>query len=564
MGPGPDNPTGFFEDQDIVNINDRVLRQLGRTWWRPPEDCRTELYEASLGHLQTLAARTLSSKIRSNATFGLKDPRLSVLLPFWRPVFTDLSLSVDCVVVVRNPLDVAKSLRQRNRFPRDRAIDLWMRYMLDAIAGVEPHWRTLFVRYESLAERPERELNRISSRLELNLNDREVEVFSKGFLRRRRATPSYSEPKFDRRSPWKIYSCLVSLAEDRSLFDDEAKASFKELRNSPGFVLDAGTTLLETRRRMPGKAILVHLATGVGNIIFATPLIQVLRREGYLIDVLIDGDYAGVGELFQGWNAVRTVYDGRRERIAEAAYPKIIPAIPPFAWGLYELSYKNVGSVVRRPADRLFYYNEQAYYLCFAAAVGCDISKPPGYFLPRLNTPNSPENRRTLAIAPGCKSEIMAAKRWPFFPQLADYFEDVVTVGTEDDLVDADGTTFTFSPHVRSFIGMLSLKDTAVVLGNAAVVVANDSGLGHLAGALGVPTILLFGPTPDQTLGPLPENVIVIRRGLNCEPCWFGPRFRACAGRIDCLHEIDAPSVARNVARLMAGTVRGAESGTRA
>jgi hypothetical protein len=55
----------------------------------------------------------------------------------------------------------------------------------------------------------------------------------------------------------------------------------------------------------------------------------------------------------------------------------------------------------------------------------------------------------------------MAAKRWPYFPQLAERFEDVVIVGTEDDLCHRDGTIMQFPPHARRFVGALTLRETA-------------------------------------------------------------------------------------------------------
>ena len=152
--------------------------------------------------------------------------------------------------------------------------------------------------------------------------------------------------------------------------------------------------------------------------------------------------------------------------------------------------------------------------------------------------------KTTIVLAPGSKPGPMATKRWPFFAQLSEFFDDVVVVGTELDLAAFDGAPLKFPKQVRSLVGKLSLSQTAAVLAGAAVVVANDGGLGHLAGALGVPTILLFGPTPHRTLGMLPPNVAVMRSGLSCEPCWFARRFRACDARIDCLRHLSVKDVA--------------------
>jgi ADP-heptose:LPS heptosyltransferase len=285
-------------------------------------------------------------------------------------------------------------------------------------------------------------------------------------------------------------------------------------------------------------AVLVHLASGIGNIILATPLLLALSRQGYVIDLLVDGDYAEVADLFLGWSALRAVYNGRVGERPSLQYDILIPLIPPFYWSRYSRYYRGLRNCVARPPDALFYRNEQAYYLEFARLLGCEISAPLHYFLPATPDGEHGVTQATLVLAPGCKTGEMASKRWPHFPCLAEMFGDVVLVGTPDDLRQFDGTVMSFPGHVRSLVGSVSLRETANVLAAAGTVVANDSGLGHVAGAVGAPTVLLFGPTPHATLGPFPPNVKVLRAGLQCEPCWFSERFAACASRIDCLDRL--------------------------
>ena len=51
-----------------------------------------------------------------------------------------------------------------------------------------------------------------------------------------------------------------------------------------------------------------------------------------------------------------------------------------------------------------------------------------------------------------------------------------------------------------------------------------DSGLSHVASAVGTPTVMTLGPTPHLTLGHSPPNVKVLRSGFDCEPCWYVSR----------------------------------------
>jgi ADP-heptose:LPS heptosyltransferase len=144
----------------------------------------------------------------------------------------------------------------------------------------------------------------------------------------------------------------------------------------------------------------------------------------------------------------------------------------------------------------------------------------------------------------------MAAKRWPHYSELVDEFDDVAVVGTADDLQRYDGKPMRFSPHVKTFVDRITLRETAELLAAAGAVVANDTGLAYVSAAVGTPTLILFGPTPHTTLGLLPPNVRVLRTGLACEPCWFNARFRACTGRIDCLAATPVRAVVRLLAEL--------------
>ena len=72
-------------------------------------------------------------------------------------------------------------------------------------------------------------------------------------------------------------------------------------------------------------------------------------------------------------------------------------------------------------------------------------------------------------------------------PELAEMFSDVVVVGTADDLMRSDRSVVAFPPHVRSLIGRLALSELAGCLASCGTVVANDSGLGHMAAAVGAP-----------------------------------------------------------------------------
>jgi ADP-heptose:LPS heptosyltransferase len=287
-------------------------------------------------------------------------------------------------------------------------------------------------------------------------------------------------------------------------------------------------------------SVLVHLASGIGNVVMATPLLIALDEMGFPVHVRLDADYPQTADLLTGWSVVRSVGGGADRDVRFAHH---VPAIPPFYWFRFAREYRGRERVLARPPDAEFYRDEQAYYLRFAHMLGYPATARPHYRLPIGPSADSAPDTRLVVLAPGCKTGIMAAKRWPGYAALAERLDAVAVVGTADDLASFGGSTATFPAHCRMLAGRLTLRATAEVMAGARVVVANDSGLAHVAAAVGVPTLMLFGPTPHEALGPLPPNVRVLRAGLPCEPCWRGPRLGACQGRVDCLSALRVDDV---------------------
>jgi ADP-heptose:LPS heptosyltransferase len=289
--------------------------------------------------------------------------------------------------------------------------------------------------------------------------------------------------------------------------------------------------------------VLVHIGAGIGNVVLATPLLVALCELQFTVDIWLISDYAQTGDLLRGWSAVRAISTDTSLDLRSKGYKHVIAAIPPFYWSRYTSKFPGTLPLVPRPSDSLFYQDEEEFYLTFAHRLGYPPDRKPFVCLPIAPSEVPGIGLKTLVLAPGCKTGEMTAKRWPYYSELADRFDDVAVVGTSDDLCQFDGKSTGFSPHVKSFVDRLTLRETAEVIAAAGAFVGNDSGLSHIAAAVGTPTVMIFGPTPDRTLGRFPPNVRVLRRGSACEPCWFDARFRACAGRIDCLADLRVDTV---------------------
>ncbi|HST74223.1 MAG TPA: glycosyltransferase family 9 protein [Acetobacteraceae bacterium] len=114
--------------------------------------------------------------------------------------------------------------------------------------------------------------------------------------------------------------------------------------------------------------------------------------------------------------------------------------------------------------------------------------------------------------------------------------------------------------RVRNLCGTMAWADTAGLLRSASCVVANNSGIAHLAAGLGVPTVCVFGashnPYEWMARGPL---VTTVHRRTGCAPCAFGS-LAECPFDKRCLREIAPETVFEAVRRACAAadaTVQG-------
>ena len=154
MPPQADNPEGFWEHLGFVAVNDELLSVLGGAWDLPPKP-NEDFTSARLDPLR-LKARLLLEEFDPTTVWGWKDPRNSLTLPFWQELLPGLKT----VVVVRNPLEVAHSMRQRNGTSYSFGLRLWEIYNRRLFEGTSGKER-LITHYDLFFQQPEMELRRI-------------------------------------------------------------------------------------------------------------------------------------------------------------------------------------------------------------------------------------------------------------------------------------------------------------------------------------------------------------------------------------------------------------------
>jgi hypothetical protein len=157
MGAGRGNATGHFEHLGFLEINEALLHHFGGSWRDPPEFPPGWQNDPVVQRLTEMAGSLVAAMSADHGPWGWKEPRTTVLLPFWQRIIPRLRY----VICIRNPLEVANSLAERDRMTIAAAVALWRRYTRAALAHTSGHARTVIF-YEDYFSRPLRELNRLA------------------------------------------------------------------------------------------------------------------------------------------------------------------------------------------------------------------------------------------------------------------------------------------------------------------------------------------------------------------------------------------------------------------
>ncbi|PVZ15600.1 MULTISPECIES: lipopolysaccharide heptosyltransferase II [unclassified Pseudomonas] len=196
-------------------------------------------------------------------------------------------------------------------------------------------------------------------------------------------------------------------------------------------------------------------------------------------------------------------------------------------------------------------------FMALAYEPGAPLPQP--YPQPRLRI--EPENRDAalakfgleldrpvLALCPG--AEFGEAKRWPS-EHYASVAEErirqgwqVWIFGSQKDHAVGEAIQERLIPGLReetaNLCGGTSLAEAIDLMACAKAVVSNDSGLMHVAAALNLPLVAVYGSTSPGFTPPLADQVEVVRLGLDCSPCFD----RTCRfGHYNCLRLLDPQRV---------------------
>lgn len=335
---------------------------------------------------------------------------------------------------------------------------------------------------------------------------------------------------------------------------------------------------------MTGAPSLVVQTAFIGDMVLTTPLIAELASRGP-VDVV--GTPANVPLLAnnphvrkvitydkRGAGALRRLIDiGRKLRseryhAAYLAQGSIRSAALALVAGIRNrVGFETAGArylyTLRVPYDESAHHSERLIQLACAtvspADANAEVSRPRLYpgdrertrvdaFLRQASAGNEP----LVALAPG---SVWATKRWPYYPELAALLRGharIVIVGSQADQPLAAAIRGRVSDALDA-TGRLSLLESAELLSRCAAVVSNDSAPVHLASAMNVATLAVFGPTvPAFGFGPVADrNDVAGHDSLPCRPCHrHGPR-RCPLGHWRCMGELSPDEVFQSLTGLV-------------
>ena len=132
LAPNCYNSLGYFESAPLTIAHDKLLASAGSNWddWRQfnPRWIRSKAAEQ---HRQKVKA-LLIEEFGDEPLICVKDPRICRFIPFTLSILAALNVSPVAILAVRNPLEVAFSLKRRDKFALSKSMLLWLRYTLDA------------------------------------------------------------------------------------------------------------------------------------------------------------------------------------------------------------------------------------------------------------------------------------------------------------------------------------------------------------------------------------------------------------------------------------------------
>lgn len=151
-----------------------------------------------------------------------------------------------------------------------------------------------------------------------------------------------------------------------------------------------------------------------------------------------------------------------------------------------------------------------------------------------------PKGKRIIGLHSGCFGGVWEKKKYPYFKELTKALLDlnyqVFNFGNIDERINFDHQNF------QDFAGYQDLQESINLMTRCNYFIANDSGLMHIADALNIPLIALFGSTLVTKNRPVNQDSHVLVGNLSCQPCQYQQRFNECTD-YQCMKKVSIDNI---------------------
>jgi len=194
------------------------------------------------------------------------------------------------------------------------------------------------------------------------------------------------------------------------------------------------------------------------------------------------------------------------------------------------------------------------HYLKLAEWMGAEIGNAElSSFFATAQRKTNPSGSLKIGLCPG--AEYGPAKRWQpeRFAQTANAVTaqcecEWVLFGVAGDAAIGDEISRQLTGKHTNLIGKTTLAELMDRISECAVLLTNDTGTMHLAAALGVPTVAIFGSTEPQLTAPLGPCHRILRHQVACSPCFL----RECPLDFRCMNAVTVEEAAKAVMETLA------------
>ncbi|MFA5993662.1 MAG: hypothetical protein WC823_01755 [Parcubacteria group bacterium] len=124
IGASSGNERGHWENSEVLDINEEILRIFNGSWDNPPQFPDKWEDDLRLGNLKERAKNFVNKMNERADVWGFKEPRTCLTLLFWKKIIPNMVF----VIPIRNSMEVAMSLNKRDGMLIEKGLKLWKDY----------------------------------------------------------------------------------------------------------------------------------------------------------------------------------------------------------------------------------------------------------------------------------------------------------------------------------------------------------------------------------------------------------------------------------------------------